>query len=1128
MMTTKTEAALPETGTASPDSDLTLKSQRQRKQQLAHEAGLLHKAGRTEDLEVCLQQLLAIDPTDARALYNLGVIAFKRDERSRAERFLRQAIAADLDYTEAYQALGDIFFQSRHLLSAIEVYERGLARVPTRLPLLGSLLRACMTMRSASRVESVARRILNIDDRDVDALNYLAWAILSTNGDLDEARRCLDAVIEERPDVTAPIAQLEVLEARRGNAAEVAEARRKLEEMSLDSWERTHQAAEAYMHLKRIDRASEVVRKYLERKGDDPQAHRYLAVTLMQDGDFVGGQDVLDQVLKTVPDRPNLQMVHGLNAFRLNDLEGFFRSHHTRWRRDGSEAIWDLAVPEWDGKPVRNGKLAIQSEQGVGDYVMFAVAFPGLRPLARDVIVKTMPRMHALFQRSFPDMQILPDETLPADVPVESIAAKAAAGDLPYLLGGDIEHLPGKGGILVANPDILRRLRQRYQAQFPGKRLIGISWRSGNRDSAAVRSLELPHWKPVFDLEDCAFISLQYGDISRDLDELKAQLGDRVYWDKEVNPMGDMDPFAAQIAAMDLIVSVDNSTVHFAGGLGKPCWAMLPLNSDWRWQVERTDTVWYDSVELVRPDKDGGWEALIEGVAKRLAVLDDAPLKAAEIAYLRRALQTMIDANRVSEAEQYGRLLLAAGEHKAEAMQAIARSAAASGKHDDAVGILHRAVELDPASPGIHADLAMSMSKVGDAEEALQYAREVTRRFPKSDEASIACGRILTDLGRFDEATDYFARTLRRNSQNVQSRLSLAGLQAAQAEWALARSNYAKTLETDPSNATARVALAELELRLGNWKPGWDNYRWRYGVRPGTLPRHLAEIPPQKQPQRWSGGNLRKQRILLLAERNIAEQVLLSSLLPAVAEESRRIVLECDAAILPLIAASYPAIEVVERRTLDLDGLEQRKIQIVSSLGDLAGRFRPTDDAFMQRQARVLRPDPERVATLRAEYEQSLPGKRLIGLSWRGTMSKKGLPTLPDWLPLLDRPDLAVVALQPGSIEAELAQLSAETGRDLIFDRRLKAAHDLAGYAAQIAACDLVLAAEDLTALLAQGLGLPVIKLRHPVDQWWWGTAEGHSPWFRNLDFTILDPDRDPGETVRQTMTALDRLLAGR
>jgi len=56
--------------------DLTLQRQRQRKIELSHQAAMLNKAGRAEELEKCLEQLLEIDPKDGQALYNLGVLAF--------------------------------------------------------------------------------------------------------------------------------------------------------------------------------------------------------------------------------------------------------------------------------------------------------------------------------------------------------------------------------------------------------------------------------------------------------------------------------------------------------------------------------------------------------------------------------------------------------------------------------------------------------------------------------------------------------------------------------------------------------------------------------------------------------------------------------------------------------------------------------------------------------------------------------------------------------------------------------------------------------------------------------------------------------------------------------------------
>ena len=1116
----KAEAAAPE---------LTLQRQRQRKIELSHQAAMLNKAGRTEELEKTLEQLLEIDPKDGQALYNLGVLAHKQDEKSRAERFLRRAIDADPDYIDAYQSLGDIFYQNRHLLSAIEIYEKGLARVPTRLPLLNALLRSCFTLRSPHRVEAVARRILNIDDCHETALNDLAWALMRGKGDLDEVERLLDRVREARPDSVSALALRETLADRRGDRETARRLDDRLAELLQDDWPSANLAADTYIAIDRAPRAATIVRRYLEQHPDEASANRYLAVTLMQDGDFVGGQQVFEQILATVKDRPNLQMVYCLNAFRLNDLENFYRFHHTRWNRDGAEAKWDLPVPEWDGTPIKHGKLVVQCEQGVGDYVMFAVCFPGLRAVARDVVLKTMLRMNRLFQRSFPDMQAIPETTLPPDIPVESIAAKTTAADLPQLLGGDIEHLPGKSGVLIADPEWKLKLRKRYEELFPGKRLIGISWRSGNRDSAAMRSLDLPYWKPIFDLPDCAFISLQYGNVTRDLDELKAQLGDRVYYDHEVNPVGEMDPFTAQVSAMDLVISVDNSTIHFAGGLGKPCWAMLPLNSDWRWQIERKDTVWYDTLELFRPEKESGWDGLVQEVARRLATVDDRMLEEAETAYLIRSLQTMMKAGRLSDAEAYGRMLLTRGEHKPEALRAIARSALSAGQAQDAVGILHRAMELDPADPAIQADLALAMAKAGESEQGLVFAREVTRRFPKHDDASTACGRILSDLGRYDEATDFFARVLRRDPANVESRISLATLQAAQAEWSLARTNFGRVLEEAPANASAHTALAEIDLRQRRWAEGWKNFRWRYGVRPGVLPKSLAELPAEKQPKRWSEGSLRKPRLLLTAERNLIEQTVLLQFLGEVVKESRRVSLECDPRLLPLVARSFPAAEAVAIGKLNEAFLDERQIQTVSTLGDLAARFRGAAEQFPKRRKPWLAGDPAKVAALRAEYLASFPDRKLVGLSWRG--AKKGeakrVTEIADWIPLLDRADLAVVALCLSPAEAELSQFAAESGRDLVFDRRVDCSADLADYAAQIEACDLVIAVEDLTATLAAALGRRVIKIRKPVDHWWWGEEGEATPWFPDLHSVVAPASGgEAARIVAESLRLADRLLA--
>jgi hypothetical protein len=72
---------------------------------------------------------------------------------------------------------------------------------------------------------------------------------------------------------------------------------------------------------------------------------------------------------------------------------------------------------------------------------------------------------------------------------------------------------------------------------------------------------------------------------------------------------------------MDLVVSIDNSTVHMAGALNVPVWILLPAVPavpDWRWLLGRSDSPWYPSARLFRQTIGGEWTPVIQAVAEAL------------------------------------------------------------------------------------------------------------------------------------------------------------------------------------------------------------------------------------------------------------------------------------------------------------------------------------------------------------------------------------------------------------------------------------------------------------------------------------------------------------------------------
>jgi ADP-heptose:LPS heptosyltransferase len=79
-----------------------------------------------------------------------------------------------------------------------------------------------------------------------------------------------------------------------------------------------------------------------------------------------------------------------------------------------------------------------------------------------------------------------------------------------------------------------------------------------------------------------------------------------------------MDEFAAQISALDLVVSVDNSTVHLGGALGVPTWVLQPYCPDWRWMQQSESSYWYPGLRQFHPGTRGGWKHLIDSAARAL------------------------------------------------------------------------------------------------------------------------------------------------------------------------------------------------------------------------------------------------------------------------------------------------------------------------------------------------------------------------------------------------------------------------------------------------------------------------------------------------------------------------------
>ena len=307
-----------------------------------------------------------------------------------------------------------------------------------------------------------------------------------------------------------------------------------------------------------------------------------------------------------------------LLKLKWGDWSSGWKDYEHRFNVRG--VISDVLVsekPKWEKGFV--GRLLIWAEQGVGDEVMFASCIDELRQYADRLIVSCDERLLPVFMRSF-DQSISFVKKNP-NIDEKFYDSQISIGSaFGYLRQTTKSFEERKRPYLKADDQRSNRLRSKLEAVANGKKIVGISWRSSAVKDGSRRSLHLPDLIEVIP-NDFFLVNLQYGDVASDIEILEVETGRKVLNVDEVDNFEDLDGFCALIQACDLVISIDNSTVHFAGAMGTECHVLLPFShtSDWRWGLHGTlDNHHYQRMRLYWQDKPNDWFSCLQSLQKKL------------------------------------------------------------------------------------------------------------------------------------------------------------------------------------------------------------------------------------------------------------------------------------------------------------------------------------------------------------------------------------------------------------------------------------------------------------------------------------------------------------------------------
>jgi len=584
--------------------------------------GIIHgQKGDLNNAERCCRTAVDLAPNSSQPHFNLAKVYELQGHREKAIASYQAALDIEPRSIAALINLGNLLNEASRYSEAEEKYRKAISVAPDNVMATYNLATLLQDHGDAAEAENLYRKIIQLQPRHAEAHYNLAILLINQNR-VQDAFALLETAIEIKPDF--PQAWY-----NRGKLLEAGQHYQEAADSFLQALRQRPDFLEAYINYSnmlfeqgRFDEALRYARTAVEVGVDSADAHNNLGILLRMQNRYDEAEASLRKALDCQPDHADAHWNLSLVLLARCDLANGWQEYE--WgMRAGTRDAANPDLPLWDGR-IRNGqRVLILREQGVGDEVLFVSCLPELLESGLDCVLESDARLVPLFSRSFPRANVIArktaGETMNAFLDrAGAVDAQIAEGSLPRYFRCDSNDFPKRRSYLCADSRQIEEWKKRY-GRYGNDLKVGISWRGGSKAVMRLqRSIGLLSWSGLLSNPGATFIDLQYGDTSVEREAFHSQTGLVLHHFDEVDPLQDLDGFAAQVAALDLVISIDNSTVHLSGALGVPTWVLLPYVADCRWFLERGDSPWYQSVRLIRQQSHAQWGEVFEVVTRML------------------------------------------------------------------------------------------------------------------------------------------------------------------------------------------------------------------------------------------------------------------------------------------------------------------------------------------------------------------------------------------------------------------------------------------------------------------------------------------------------------------------------
>ena len=378
----------------------------------------------------------------------------------------------------------------------------------------------------------------------------------------------------------------------------------------------------AHVILGNIQSATECLRRALLLDAESAQAHFGLGLVSFLRREPEDALVKFRRSLSIDPESSHVRFHLGVAHLLLGEFTNGLPYYEERYNSDVMLKR-EFPQPRWHGEPLAGERILLYAEQGLGDTLQFVRYVPMVAARGGRVVLEVQPKLRALLAELLGVEQIITTgET------VSDIAWQCPLPSMPFACGTELATIPAEIPYLKAESARVRKWRELLNGSSFN---VGLVWAGnpGRTGNGRFRSVPPEALRGLSHASSIALFSLQKGTGEDQVEKIRSLIPLR----ELPAPFDDFADMAAAIMALDLVITVDTSVAHLAGGLGRHVWILLPFVPDWRWMLHREDSPWYPTARLFRQSSPGSWETVIATVADALEMASRSkPLQAVSAA----------------------------------------------------------------------------------------------------------------------------------------------------------------------------------------------------------------------------------------------------------------------------------------------------------------------------------------------------------------------------------------------------------------------------------------------------------------------------------------------------------------